>query len=98
MGHTEGDNGYLEYVPNICKVVAVRDVTIKESEVGSIRDNTETPHLLDEGSQQLGIWHPDDGHQDNGNKEDTSTAKKVEWHDAEGVNTQETRLRPDASG
>ena len=51
---------------------------------------TETPDLLDEGSQQLGIWHSDDGHQDDGNKEEhgTSTAIKEEWHDAESVNTQ----------
>ena len=87
------------YVPNIRKVVAVRDVIIKESEMGSIPDNTETPDLLDEGSQQLGIWHPDDGHQDDGNKEEqgTPTAIKVEWHDSESVNTQETTLRRDAS-
>ena len=57
VGYTEGDNGYLFYVPNTRKVMAVRDVIIKESEVGSIPDNTETPNLLDEGSQQLGIWH-----------------------------------------
>ena len=82
VGYTEGDNGYLVYVPNTRKVVAVRDVIIKESEVGSIPDNTETPDLLDEGSQPLGIWHPDDGHQDDGNKEEqgTSTAKKEQWH------------------
>ena len=99
VGYTEEDNGYLVYVPNTRKVVAVRDVIIKESEVGSIPDNTETPDLLDEGSQQLGIWHPDDGHQDVGNKEEqgTSTAIKEEWHDAESVNTQETTLRRDAS-
>ena len=48
VGYTEGDNGYLVYVPNTRKVVAVRDVIIKESEVGSIPDNTETPDLLDE--------------------------------------------------
>ena len=67
--------------------------------MGSIPDNTETPDLLDEGSQQLGIWHPDDGHQDNGNKEEqgTSTAITAEWHDAESVNTQKTTLRRDAS-
>ena len=59
VGYTEGDNGYLVYVPNRRKVLAVRDVIIKESEVVSIPDNTETPDLLDEGSQQLGIWHPD---------------------------------------
>ena len=78
--------------------MAVRDVIIKESEVGSIPDNTETADLLDEVSQQLGIWHAD-RHQDDGNKEEqgTSTAIKEEWHDAESVNTQETTLRRDAS-
>ena len=93
--YTEGDNRYLVYVPNTRKVVAVRDVIIKESEVGSIPDNTETPDLLDEGSQQLGIWHPDFGHQDDGNKEEqgTSTAIKEEWHAAKSVNTQGTTLR-----
>ena len=98
VGYTEEDNGYLVYVPNTRKVVAVRDVIIKESEVGAIPVNIETPDL-DEGSQQLGIWHPDDGHQDDGNKEeqDTSTAIKEELHDAESVNTQETTLRRDAS-
>ena len=97
--YTEGDNGYLVYVPNTRKVVAVRDVIIKESEVVSIPDNTETPDLLDEGSQQLGIWHPDNGHQDDGNKEEqgTSTLIKEERQDAESVNTQETTLRRDAS-
>ena len=80
VGYTEGDNGYLVYVPNTRKVMAVRDVIIKESEVSSIPDNTETPDLLDEGSQQLGIWHPDDGHQDDGNKEEQGTsAIKEEW-------------------
>ena len=101
VGYTGGDNGYFVYVPNTRKVVAFRDVIIKESEVGSIRqhrDNLETPDLLDEGSQQLGIWNPDDGHQDDGNKEEqgTSTAIKEEWRDAESVNTQETKLRRDA--
>ena len=72
--------------------MAVRDVIIKESEVCLIPDNTEKPDLLDEGSQQLGIWHPDDDHQDDGNKEEkgTTTAIKEEWHNAESVNTQET--------
>ena len=81
------------------KVVAVPDVIIKESEVGSIPVNTETPDLLDEGSNQLGIGHPDHGHRDNGNKEEQgkSTAIKEEWHDAESVNTQETTLRRDVS-
>ena len=94
VGYTEGDNGYLLYVPNTRKFVAVRDVIIKESEVDSIPDNKETPDLLDEVSQQLGIWHPDDGHQDDGSKEEqgTSTAIKMAWHDAESVNTQERHL------
>ena len=98
VGYTEGVNGYLVYLPDTRKIVAVRDVIIKESEVGSIPDNTETPVQLDEGSQQLGIWHPDDGHQDDGNKEEqgTSTAIKEEWHDARSVNTQKSTLRRDA--
>ena len=89
----------MVYVPNRSKVVAVRDVIIKESEVGSIPDNTETPDLLDEGSQQMDIWHTDDGYQEDGNKEEqgTSTEIKEEWHDAESVNTQETTLRRGAS-
>ena len=45
--------------------------------MGSIPDNTETPDLLDEGSQQLGIWHPDDGHQDDGNKEEQGTSTAI---------------------
>ena len=57
VGYTEGENRYLVYVPKTHKVAVVRDVIIKESEVGSIPDNTETPDLLDEWSQQLGIWH-----------------------------------------
>ena len=86
------------YIPNTRKVMAVRDVIIKESEVGSIPDNKETADLLDDGSE-LGIWHPDDGHQDDDNRErqDTSTAIKEEWHDAGSVNTQETTLRQEAS-
>ena len=49
------------------------------------------------GSQQLGIWHSDDGPQNDGNKEEhgTSTAIKEDWHDAENVNTQETTVRRD---
>ena len=72
---------------------------INESEGGSIPANTETLDLLDKGSQQLGIWHSDNGQQDDGNKEEqgTSTAIKEDWHDAESVNTQETTLRLDAS-
>ena len=83
------------YVPKTRKVVAVRDVIIKDPEGSSIPDNTETPNLLDEGSPQLGIWHTDDVQQDDGNKkkQDASTAIKEEWHDAESVNPQETTLR-----
>ena len=76
VGYTEGDNGYLVYVPNTRKDLAVRDVIIKESELGSIPDNTETPYLLDEGSQQLGNWNSDNGHQDNG----TMTTKRSRAH------------------
>ena len=98
VGYTEGKNGYLMYLPNSRKVVAVRDVIIKESEVGSTPDNTETPELLDEGSQQRGIWQPDDGHQEDGNKHVLGTSTEIkEWPDAESVNTQETTLREDAS-
>ena len=80
------------YVPNICKMVAVQNVFIKESKVGSIPDNTEMPDLLVEGLSQLEIRHPDYGHQDDDNKKEQGayTTKKEEWHDAESVNTQET--------
>ena len=98
VGYTDGDNGYQVYVPNTRKVMAVRDVIIKESEVSLIPDNTDTSDLL-EGSQQIGILHPDGGHQDDGNKKEqgTSTSIKEKWHDEESVNTQETTLRRDAS-
>ena len=48
---------------------------------------------------QKKIWHPDDGYQNDGNKEQqgTSTAIKEEWHDAESVNRQPATLRRDAS-
>ena len=36
VGYTEGKNGYLVYIPNTRKVMAIRDVIIQESEVGSI--------------------------------------------------------------
>ena len=98
VGYTEGDNGYLVYVPNTREVMAVRDVIINESEVGSIPDKVETADLLDEGSEQLGIWHPDDGHQENNReRQGTSTAIEEKWHDAGSVNTQETILRQEAS-
>ena len=61
VGYTERENGYLVYIP---KVMADRDVIIKESEVGLIPDNKGTADLLDDGSE-LGIWHPDDGDQGN---------------------------------
>ena len=77
VGYTKGDNGYLVYVPNTRKVVAVRDEIIKESAVGSIPVNRETPDLLDQGSQQLGIWYPDFGYQDNGNKEEQGTPTAI---------------------
>ena len=97
--YTEGDMEYLVYVPNTRKVVAVREKIITESKVGSIPDNTEMPYLLHEGSQQLGIWHADNGHPDDGNKHEKakSTAVKEEGHDAESVKTQETTLRRDTS-
>ena len=47
VGYAEWDNWYLVYVPNTSNVTAVREVIIKESEVGSIPENTETPELLD---------------------------------------------------
>ena len=86
--YTEGESGYLVYLSDTRKVVAVRDVIIKESEVGSIPDNTETPELLDEGSQQRGIWHQDDGHQEDGNNHEQGTSTEIkEWPDAERVKT-----------
>ena len=85
LGYTEGDNGYLVHIPNTPKWAQSL--------------STQTPDLLDEGSQQLGIWRPNDGHQGDGNKEEqvTSTAIKEEWNDLDSVKTQETKLRRDAS-
>ena len=99
VGYTEGDDGYLVYVPNTQKVLTVRDVIIKESEVGSNPENTETPDLLDEGSPHLGIWDSAYSQQndDNKKKQGTSIALNEEWHDTESVNTRETTLRRDAS-
>ena len=58
----------------------------------------QTAELLDDGSQQLGIWHPDDGHEEDGNRDKQGTsALKEERHDAESLNTQEKTLRQDAS-
>ena len=91
VGYTEGDNGYLVYVPNTRKAMA-RSLKWAQSLT------KQTADLLDEGSEQLGIWHPDDGHQDdNREKQGTSTAMKEEWHDAGSVNTEETTLRQEAS-
>ena len=53
------------------KIVAAWFVVISASKVGPICDNKETPDLLDEGSQQLRIWQPDDGNQDISKKEKT---------------------------
>ena len=80
--HWRRDNIYLVYVPKTRKLVAVWDVIIKESKVGLIPDNTETPDLLDGRSERLRIWQPDDCPQNAGNKEKqgTSTAKRgVAW-------------------
>ena len=95
--YTEIDNGHLLYVLNTRKMVEVWDVIIKESEVGSIPNNAETPDILDEGSRQLGSWHPDDGHPNNGSqeKQGTSALLNEEWHDTKSVNTQETTLKRD---
>ena len=67
--------------------------------MGSFPDNTKTLGLLDENSTQLGIWHPDDYYQDDGNNEELGifTLIREEWHDLETVNIQETTLRQDAS-
>ena len=69
----------------------VRDLTIKDSGLGSIHENTETDDLLDAGPTQLDIWHPDDGYQDNGNEErhDTTIAIKKVRDDAESASAQE---------
>ena len=98
MSYTEGDNEYLVYAPNTRMVEAVGDVISKESQVGSIPDNTEKLDLLDKGSHPLGTWHADDCHQSDGNNEKhgTSTVKKEGWQDAENLNTQNTPLRRDA--
>ena len=83
--YTVDDNGYLRFILNSRKVMAVRGIIIKEKKVGLIRDNTETFGLLDEASQQLGIWYTDGDNQDDGSKrrQDTSTAIKAatqrEW-------------------
>ena len=63
--------------------------------MGLIPNNTETPDILDEELAKLEIWHPDDGHQDDGDKEQQCifTAIKEERHNAESVNTQESTLR-----
>ena len=94
MDYTEGENGYLLYVPNLCKVVAVRVLIIKESTMRSIPNNTETPDLLDEGHSN---WGP-------GNqmmiikmmatkRNRAHLQQKKELHEPERVNTQETTLR-----
>ena len=42
-------------------------------------------------------WHPDDHHQDDGNKDKQGTSIRDEWRDVESVNTQETTLSRDAA-
>ena len=71
--YTEGDKGY-----QIHAGWWQLEMRLSRSPIWAQFLTTQTPNLLDEGSQQLGIWHPDDGHQDGGNKEEqgTSTAKK----------------------
>ena len=67
----------------------------RESEVGSHPDNTETYDLLDEKSEELGFWHPDDGNLHKGKPQIlvASTAKEEEWSDIESMITQDTALR-----
>ena len=71
--HWRRDKIYLVYVPKTRKLAAVWDVIIKEPKVGSIPDKTETPDLLDEMSQQLRIWQPDNYPQNDGNKRKQGT-------------------------
>ena len=54
VADTEGDNGYLVYVPKTRKVVAVRDVIIKESEVVSILTTQRHPTCLMTGHSNWG--------------------------------------------
>ena len=42
------------YISNTRRVMAVREVIILESEVGSITDNTDVPNLIDEGQRNWG--------------------------------------------
>ena len=58
----------MVYVSNTRKMVTVRDVIIKESDVGSTPHNTQTSDLVDERSPQLGIWHSDNDDQDDDNR------------------------------
>ena len=91
--YTVDDNGYLLFILNSRKVMAVRGMIIKENKVGLIRDNTETLGLLDEASEQLGFWYTDGGNQDDGSKrrQDASTAIKEPRRresDNQEINTQ----------
>ena len=56
-------------MPNSRKVKEIRGLIIKESEVSANADNKDTADLLDEGCEQLEIWHTDDSHQEDGNTE-----------------------------
>ena len=80
-------------------MLAVREGLIKDSEAGSISENTQTFNLVDEGSEHLGICQPDDSHQDKRNIEKQGPPRAIEdeWHDTESVNTQEKTFRRDAS-
>ena len=52
--YTELDNGYLVFIPNAQRLMAVRDVVIEESEVNLFPHNTERGDLLDEGLRNWG--------------------------------------------
>ena len=85
VGYTEGDNGYLVYVPKARKVAAVRDVIIMESEGGVTATGVVNTQMM--------VIKNDVKKEEQG----TSIAKKEEWNDAESLNTQKTTLRRDAS-
>ena len=57
-GYTEGDMGFLVFRPNSRKVMVVWDMNFKESEESIIPGNTETPDLLDGGTEKVRIVNP----------------------------------------
>ena len=69
------------------------------SEVGLHPNNTETPNLLEEWSEELGFWHQDDGYPYKGKPQIlvASTVIEEQWNDLESIITQETALRLDSS-